>query len=126
MIQKRTRLVAADNSGAEIVECIGLFGGTRRRTANIGDKIKVAVKKVKTVGGKVKKGEVKNAVVIRTKQGSRRDDGSKIRFDDNAVVLLNEQESPIGTRIFGPVPRELRSTGKDGYMKIISLAPEVL
>ena len=122
MIQTQSRLNVADNSGAEIVECIKVFGGTHRRYARIGDKIKVAIKKAKT-GGKVKKGQVKNAIVVRTKAGIRRDDHSKIRFDDNAVVLLNEQEQPIGTRIFGPVTRELRDKN---HMKIISLAPEVL
>jgi large subunit ribosomal protein L14 len=122
MIQTQTRLGAADNSGALEVECIKVFGGTHRRYAYIGDRIKVAVKKAST-NGKVKKGQVKDALVVRTKAGVRRNDGSKIRFDDNAVVILNEQKEPVGTRIFGPVTRELRDKG---YMKIISLAPEVL
>jgi len=122
MIQTQSRLVAADNSGAQIVQCIKVLGGSKRRYARIGDKIKVAVKEARA-GGKVKKGQVKNAVVVRTTAGIRRNDGSKIRFDDNAVVILNEQEQPIGTRIFGPVTRELRDKN---FMKIISLAPEVL
>ncbi len=122
MIQTQTRLEVADNTGAKKVECIRVMGGTRRRYAGIGDLIKVSVKEA-IPRGRVKKGEVYNAVVVRTRKGIRRPDGSVIRFDDNAVVLLNNQLQPIGTRIFGPVTRELRTTG---FMRIISLAPEVL
>ena len=121
MIQMQTRLDVADNSGAREVMCIKVLGGSHRRYARIGDVIRVSVKDA-IPRGKVKKGEVLLAVVVRTRQGVRRDDGSLIRFDGNAVVLLNNQKQPIGTRIFGPVTRELR----DSYMKIISLAPEVL
>ena len=122
MIQTQTRLNVADNSGAESVQCIKVLGGTHRYYAGIGDKIKVAIKRVKP-GGKVKKGQVKDAIIVRSKAGIRRADDSKICFDDNAVVLMNEQNQPLGTRIFGPVTRELR---EKNYMKIISLAPEVL
>ncbi len=122
MIQMQTRLTAADNSGAREVQCIKVLGGSKRRYAGIGDIIKVSVKQA-IPRGKVKKGEVYNAVIVRTKKGVRRPDGSTIRFDGNAVVMLNAKLEPIGTRIFGPVTRELRS-GK--FMKIISLAPEVL
>ena len=122
MIQTQTVLDVADNSGARRVMCIKVLGGSRRRYANIGDVIKVSVKEA-IPRGKVKKGEVLNAVIVRTRKGVRRPDGSLIRFDENAVVLLNAQMQPIGTRIFGPVTRELRG---DNYMKIISLAPEVL
>lgn len=122
MIQMRTRLDVADNSGAREVACIKVLGGSKRRYANIGDVIKVSVKDA-IPRGKVKKGEVLNAVVVRTCHGVRRPDGSLIRFDSNAVVLLNAQLQPIGTRIFGPVTRELRT---ENFMKIISLAPEVL
>ena len=121
MIQMRTRLDVADNSGARQVMCIKVLGGSRRRYAGIGDVIKITVKEALPLG-KVKKGEVLNAVVVRTKSGVRRQDGSLIRFDHNAVVLLNPQLQPIGTRVFGPVTRELRQE----FMKIISLAPEVL
>jgi large subunit ribosomal protein L14 len=121
MIQMQTVLDVADNSGARQVMCIKVLGGSKRRYANIGDVIRITVKEA-TPRGKVKKGEVLFAVVVRTAKGVRRDDGSVIRFDDNACVLLNTQRQPIGTRIFGPVTRELRSK----YMKIISLAPEVL
>jgi large subunit ribosomal protein L14 len=121
MIQMQTILDVADNSGARRVMCIKVLGGSHRRYAGIGDIIKVTVKEA-LPQGKVKKGEVLNAVVVRTKCGIRRQDGSLIRFDNNAVVLLNNQLQPIGTRIFGPVTRELR----DKFMKIISLAPEVL
>ena len=114
-------LNVADNSGARQVMCIKVLGGSRRRYANIGDVIKVSVKDA-VPRGKVKKGEVLQAVVVRTRKGVRRTDGSLIRFDSNAVVLLNAQLQPIGTRIFGPVTRELRKE----FMKIISLAPEVL
>jgi large subunit ribosomal protein L14 len=122
MIQMKTRLEVADNSGARQLMCIKVLGGSRRRYANIGDVIKVSVKDA-IPRGKVKKGEVYDAVVVRTKKGIRRQDGSVIRFDTNAAVLLNPQKQPIGTRIFGPVTRELRT---EQFMKIISLAPEVL
>ncbi|MBV9575186.1 MAG: 50S ribosomal protein L14 [Gammaproteobacteria bacterium] len=122
MIQMRTMLDVADNSGARRVMCIKVLGGTRRRYASIGDVIKVSVKEA-IPRGKVKKGEVLNAVIVRTKKGIRRSDGSSIRFDENAVVLLNSQLQPIGTRVFGPITRELRG---ENFMKIISLAPEVL
>jgi large subunit ribosomal protein L14 len=122
MIQVQTILDAADNSGARSVMCIKVLGGSHRRYANIGDIIKVSVKEA-VPRAKVKKGEVYNAVVVRTRKGVRRPDGSVIRFDSNAAVLLNNQLQPIGTRIFGPVTRELRT---ENFMKIISLAPEVL
>ena len=122
MIQMQTVLDAADNSGARRVQCIKVLGGSKRRYAGVGDVIKVSVKDA-IPRGKVKKGEVYNAVVVRTRKGVRRNDGSLIRFDGNAAVLLNNQLQPIGTRIFGPVTRELRS---ERFMKIISLAPEVL
>jgi large subunit ribosomal protein L14 len=122
MIQMQTTLGVADNSGAKKVMCIKVLGGSRRRYAGIGDIIKVSVKEA-IPRGKVKKGEVYNAVVVRTRKGVRRPDGSLIRFDGNAAVLLNNQQQPIGTRIFGPVTRELRG---EKFMKIISLAPEVL
>jgi large subunit ribosomal protein L14 len=122
MIQMQTMLFAADNSGARQVQCIKVLGGSHRRYASIGDVIKVSVKEA-IPRGKVKKGEVYNAVVVRTRKGVRRPDGSVVRFDTNAAVLLNNQLQPIGTRIFGPVTRELRS---ERFMKIISLAPEVL
>jgi large subunit ribosomal protein L14 len=122
MIQMQSRLSAADNSGARELMCIKVLGGSKRRYANIGDVIKVTVKDA-IPRGKVKKGEVYNAVVVRTRKGVRRRDGSLIRFDGNAAVLLNNKLEPIGTRIFGPVTRELR-TGQ--FMKIVSLAPEVL
>ncbi|NTW48725.1 MAG: 50S ribosomal protein L14 [Chlorobiales bacterium] len=122
MIQKETDLVVADNSGAKRVRCIHVLGGTRRRYARVGDIIVVSVKTA-IPGGAVKKKEVSKAVVVRTRKEYRRKDGSYIRFDENAVVLLNAQGEPKGTRIFGPVARELRDRQ---YMKIISLAPEVL
>lgn len=122
MIQTETVLEAADNSGARKLQCIKVLGGSRRRYAGIGDLIKVSVKDA-IPRGRVKKGEVYNALVVRTAKGVRRADGSVVRFDRNAAVLLNNQMQPIGTRIFGPVTRELRS---ERYMKIISLAPEVL
>ena len=122
MIQMQTRLAVADNSGAKEVMCIKVLGGSKRSYAGIGDIIKVSVKQA-IPRGKVKKGEVYNAVVVRTRKGVRRNDGSLIRFDGNAVVMLNAKLDPIGTRIFGPVTRELRS---EKFMKIISLAPEVL
>lgn len=122
MIQMQTELNVADNSGARRVMCIKVLGGSKRRYAHVGDVIKISVKEA-IPRGKVKKGEVLNAVVVRTKKGVRRGDGSLIRFDTNAVILLNAQLQPIGTRVFGPVPRELRS---EKFMRIISLAPEVL
>jgi large subunit ribosomal protein L14 len=122
MIQTQSYLEVADNSGARRVMCIKVLGGSHRRYARVGDIIKVTVKEA-IPRGKVKKGQVMNAVVVRTKKGVRRNDGSIIRFDDNAAVLLNAQDAPVGTRIFGPVTRELRS---EKFMKIISLAPEVL
>ncbi|GGW82535.1 50S ribosomal protein L14 [Alteromonas halophila] len=122
MIQMQTNLDVADNSGARRVQCIKVLGGSHRRYAGIGDIIKITVKEA-IPRGKVKKGDVLNAVVVRTRKGVRRADGSTIRFDKNAAVLLNANNQPIGTRIFGPVTRELRS---ENFMKIISLAPEVL
>ena len=122
MIQMQTRLDVADNSGARDVMCIKVLGGSHKRYAKIGDIIKVSIKDA-IPRGKVKKGEVVNAVVVRTKKGVRRQDGSVIRFDGNAAVLLNASLQPIGTRIFGPVTRELRN---ERFMKIISLAPEVI
>lgn len=122
MIQTQSYLEVADNSGARRVMCIKVLGGSHRRYAHIGDIIKITVKEA-IPRGKVKKGQVLSAIVVRTKKGVRRNDGSLIKFDDNAVVLLNLNFSPIGTRIFGPVTRELRS---ERFMKIISLAPEVL
>src|ERR1700735_3047618 len=122
MIQTETRLEVADNTGAQEVLCIKVLGGSKRRYAGIGDLIKVTVKRVQP-RGRVKKGEIYSAVVVRTAKGVRRSDGSLIKFDGNAVVLLNKNLEPIGTRIFGPVTRELRS---DRFMKIVSLAPEVL
>lgn len=122
MIQQETRLLAADNSGAKRLYCMKVLGGTRRRYARVGDIIVVSVKEA-IPGSKVKKGEVMRAVVVRTKKEIRRADGSYIRFDDNSAVLINQYKEPIGTRIFGPVARELRAKG---FMKIVSLAPEVL
>ena len=122
MIQMQTLLDVADNSGARQVMCIKVLGGSHRRYAGIGDVIKVSIKEA-IPRGKVKKGEVYNAVVVRTRKGVRRPDGSLIRFDGNAAVLLNNQLQPIGTRIFGPVTRELRT---ERFMRIISLAPEVI
>ncbi|MBH1989581.1 MAG: 50S ribosomal protein L14 [Alphaproteobacteria bacterium] len=122
MIRPESRLDVADNSGAREVLCIKVLGGSKRKFASVGDVIVVSVKDA-IPNGKVKKGEVHKAVIVRTAQAIRRDDGSAIRFDGNAAVLLNKQGEPIGTRIFGPVTRELRGRG---YMRIISLAPEVL
>ena len=122
MIQVQTELNVADNTGARIVECIKVIGGSKRRYASIGDIIVVSIKDA-IPEGKVKKGTVHNAVIVRTRKGVRRPDGSVIRFDENAAVLLNAAQQPIGTRIFGPVTRELRG---EKFMKIISLAPEVL
>jgi len=123
MIQLRSRLNVADNSGAKVVECIRVLKGSTGATANIGDIIVVSVKQITPGSSNVKKGEVAKAVVVRTKKSLRRKDGTYIRFDENAAVLINEQKNPRGTRIFGPVARELRD--KD-FMKIVSLAPEVL
>jgi large subunit ribosomal protein L14 len=122
MIQMQTVLEVADNSGAKKVQCIKVLGGSHKRTANIGEEIVVSIKDA-IPRGKVKKGQVCKAVIVRTKTGVHRDDGTSIRFDSNAVVLVNTQKEPVGTRIFGPVTRELRG---DGYLKIISLASEVL
>ena len=122
MIQTETRLTVADNSGAKVLHCIKVLGGSRRRYASIGDIIVVSVKEA-IPNAKVKKGDVMKAVVVRTTKEVRRPDGSYIRFDDNSAVLINNQREPIGTRIFGPVARELRAKR---FMKIISLAPEVL
>lgn len=122
MIQQESRMMVADNTGAKQVMCIKVLGGSKRRYAYVGDVIKVSVKEA-APGGRVKKGEVLNAVVVRTTHGVRRADGSIIKFDDNAAVLLNAKLEPIGTRIFGPVTRELRT---EKFMKIVSLAPEVL
>ncbi|HSW61623.1 MAG TPA: 50S ribosomal protein L14 [bacterium] len=122
MIQEMTKLAVADNSGAKEVQCIKVYGGSKIRYAGVGDVIVVAVK-VAEPKGKVKKGDVKKAVIVRQAKEIRRDDGSYIRFDDNAVVIIDDAYEPIGTRVFGPVARELR--GK-GFMKIVSLAPEVL
>jgi large subunit ribosomal protein L14 len=122
MIQTETMLEVADNSGARRVQCIKVLGGSKRRYAHIGDVIKVTIKEA-IPRGRVRKGQVMDAVVVRTKSGVRRQDGSLIRFDENAAVLLNPQLQPVGTRIFGPVTRELRT---EAFMRIISLAPEVL
>ena len=122
MIQMQTNLEVADNSGARRVMCIKVLGGAGRRYASVGDRIVVSVKEAIPLG-RVKKGDVLQAIVVRTSQGIKRKDGSVIRFDKNAAVLINNQAEPIGTRIFGPVPRELRAKN---HMKIISLAPEVL
>ena len=122
MIQAETRLTVADNSGAKVLYCIKVLGGSRRRYASVGDIIVVAVKEA-IPNAKVKKGDVMKAVVVRTKKEIRRPDGSYIRFDDNSAVLINTSREPIGTRMFGPVARELRAKR---FMKIISLAPEVL
>ncbi len=122
MIQTQTRLRVADNTGAKELMCIKVLGGSKRKYANIGDII-VATVKSATPGGVVKKGDIVKAVIVRTSKGVQRPDGSMIKFDDNAAVIINDQKQPRGTRIFGPIARELRE--KD-YMKIISLAPEVL
>lgn len=122
MIQPNTRLKGADNSGAKELMCIRVLGGTGRRTASIGDTIICSVKEA-TPGGVVKKGDVVRAVVVRTKKGTRREDGSYIAFDENAAVVIRDDKTPRGTRIFGPVARELRERN---FMRIISLAPEVL
>ena len=122
MIQPQTMLKVADNTGAKKIMCIRVLGGSFRRSGNIGDVIIASVKKA-TPGGVVKKGDVVKAVIVRTSKGVQRQDGSSIRFDDNAAVIIDNQKQPKGTRIFGPVARELR---ENGYMKIVSLAPEVL
>ena len=121
MIQMQSNLDVADNSGAKRVQCIKVLGGSKRRTAGVGDVIVVSIKEA-APRGKVKKGDVHRAIIVRTAKDVRRADGSVIRFDGNAAVLINKNAEPIGTRIFGPVARELR----DNYMKIVSLAPEVL
>ena len=122
MFQPQTRLKVADNTGAKEIMCIRVLGGSFRRSANIGDTI-VASVKTASPGGVVKKGDVVKAVIVRSKKGTRRSDGSYIRFDDNAAVIINDQKQPRGTRIFGPVARELR---EHDFLKIVSLAPEVL
>lgn len=122
MIQQETRMRVADNSGARELQVIKVLGGSKRRYANIGDVVTCSVKSA-TPGGAVKKGQVVKAVIVRTRRGLRRVDGSTISFDDNAAVVIKEDLTPVGTRIFGPVTRELRS---EGFMRIISLAPEVL
>ena len=122
MIQVQTELTVADNTGARRVECIKVLGGSKRRTASIGDMIVISVKDAIPTG-KVKKGSVHRAVIVRTRKAIYRNDGSKVKFDNNAVVITDEKGEPMGTRIFGPVTRELRTRGQ---MKIISLAPEVL
>ena len=122
MIQMQTFLEVADNSGAKLVQCIKVLGGSRRRYAGLGDVIVVSIKEA-LPGSKVKKGDTAKAVVVRTKREYRRQDGSYIKFDDNSAVLINAQQEPVGTRIFGPVARELRTKK---FMKIVSLAPEVL
>ena len=122
MIQVQTELNVADNTGAKIVECIKVLGGSKKRTASVGDKIVVSVKEA-IPNGKVEKGSVHRAVIVRTKYPVLRNDGSKVRFDNNAAVIIDDKDEPLGTRIFGPVTRELRTKGQT---KIISLAPEVL
>ena len=122
MVQQETRLKVADNTGAKEILCIRVMGGSTRRYANIGDVIVATVKEA-TPGGVVKKGDVVRAVVVRSKHGARRTDGSYVKFDQNAAVIIKEDKTPTGTRIFGPVARELR---EKGFMKIVSLAPEVL
>jgi len=124
MVQNETNLVVADNSGAQYVRVFRLLGGSKRRASSVGDVVICAVKKA-LPNGKVKKGDVVKGVIVRVKKGYQRKDGSTIRFDDNAIVLINDDGTPRGTRVFGPVARELREKG-EGYMKIVSLAPEVL
>jgi len=125
MIQKKTNLVVADNSGARSVRAFTLYGGSFVKSASIGDVIHAAVKDA-IPNGKVKKGDVVKCVIVRTKKAIVRADGSTISFDDNAVVVINDDNAPVGTRVFGPVARELRDCGVEGFMKIVSLAPEVL
>ncbi len=124
MVQVETNLVVADNSGARSVRIFRIYGGTRRRTATVGDIVQCAVKDA-IPNAKVKKGDVVKAVIVRTAYPLERKDGSTIKFDDNACVIINEDKTPVGTRVFGPVARELREKG-EGFMKIVSLAPEVL
>ncbi len=124
MVQTETNLVVADNSGAKSVRIFRLYGGSHRKSSSIGDIVLCAVKSA-IPNGKVKKGDVVKGVIVRTKKGINRPDGSYVRFDDNAIVLINDDGSPRGTRVFGPIARELRDKG-EGFMKIISLAPEVL
>jgi len=124
MVQNETNLVVADNSGAQYVRVFRLLGGSKRRASSVGDVVICAVKKA-LPNGKVKKGDIVKGVIVRVKKGYQRKDGSTIRFDDNAIVLINDDGTPRGTRVFGPVARELREKG-EGYMKIVSLAPEVL
>lgn len=125
MIQKETNLVVADNSGARSVRAFTLYGGSTRKTSSVGDIILCAVKDA-IPNGKVKKGDVVKAVIVRTKHAINRMDGSTIAFDDNACVIIDDNKAPVGTRVFGPVARELREKGEEGFMKIVSLAPEVL
>ena len=124
MVQTETNLVVADNSGAKSVRIFRLYGGSKRKSASIGDVVLCSVKAA-IPNGKIKKGDVVKGVIVRTKKGINRSDGSYVRFDDNAVVIINDDGTPKGTRVFGPIARELRDKG-EGYMKIISLAPEVL
>ncbi len=124
MVQTETNLVVADNSGAKSVRIFRLYGGSHRKSSSIGDIVLCAVKSA-IPNGKIKKGDVVKGVIVRTKKGINRPDGSYVRFDDNAIVLINDDGSPRGTRVFGPIARELRDKG-EGFMKIISLAPEVL
>lgn len=125
MIHRETNLNVADNSGAKSVRAFNLFGGSFRKFSSVGDVILCAVKDA-IPNGKVKKGDVVKAVIVRTKYAINRPDGSTIAFDDNAVVIINDDNAPVGTRVFGPVARELRDQGVEGFMKIVSLAPEVL
>ncbi len=125
MIQTETNLVVADNSGAKSVRVFRLYGGSHRRSASIGDVVLCSVKDA-IPNGKVKKGDVVKAVIVRTSYPIQRADGSTLRFDDNACVIINDDSAPVGTRVFGPVARELRDKGVEGFMKIVSLAPEVL
>jgi len=125
MIQKETNLKVADNSGARSVRAFTLYGGSYRKTSSIGDVVLAAVKDA-IPNGKVKKGDVVKCVIVRTKKAIIRPDGSTIAFDDNACVIINDNNEPVGTRVFGPVARELRDKGVEGFMKIVSLAPEVL
>jgi large subunit ribosomal protein L14 len=125
MFHRETNLVVADNSGAKSVRAFNLLGGSFRKSSSVGDIIQCAVKDA-IPNGKVKKGDVVRCVIVRTKKAINRPDGSTIKFDDNAVVIINAENNPVGTRVFGPVARELREKGQEGFMKIVSLAPEVL